>query len=292
MPIGLFLLTAGLLSMPRGHQEIDLVAGRDTFRAHCGGCHFATEGFPAHHGPNLYEIGATAASRKPNQTAAQYILESILEPDRFIAPSSRPGMPRNVASRLSPGDIRNVIAFLASRGGFPDYDEILRLEIPDLRQDAADRIRVGRPEMELAESVMREKGRCFECHAMHSHPEYKVYAPGLFGMGLIDKHLIQTSLVDPHQEVSPVYRTVNVMLKRGAVLSGRLISRTAEQLVLVAWDGQGQLERLEIPLTDVEEEDGQLLIEPSLASPMPAGFGQSLTAEEQTAVNTLIRQLN
>lgn len=292
IPVACFLLTAGWLSIPRRHGSIDLIAGRDTFRAHCGGCHFATEGFPAHHGPNLYQIGRTAKLRQPDQTAAQYILESILEPDKFIAPSSRPGMPRNVAAKLSPSQIRNVVAFLASRGEFPDYDEILRLDIPDIRDPAAEPLKVGRRQMELAESVMKEKGQCFECHAMHSHPEYKVIAPGLFGVGLIDKEKINVSLVNPHQEVADSYRTVTVSLESGEIVSGRLLCASHDPLLLAVRDDQGRVCIRQIPVAEVEHEDGQPMIKSSALSPMPSGFEQILTAEEREALVTLIRQLN
>ncbi len=292
VPVGCFLVTAGLLSIPRRHGDIDLRAGRDTFRAHCGGCHFATEGFPAHHGPNLFEIGRTAETRRPDQTAAQYILESIFEPDSFIAPSSRPGMPRNVAAKLAPSEIRNVVAFLASRGGFPDYDEILRLEIPDRRRPASETRQVDRRDMELAEFVMKDKGQCFECHAMHSHPEYKVIAPGLFGVGLIESEKIRESLVNPHQDVAANYQTVTISLESGEIVSGRLLCRGRDPLLLAERDDQGQIRIREIPLSAIELEDGAPLIQPSPLSPMPAGFDQVLTAEEREAVIKLIQQLN
>ncbi|MCA9211784.1 MAG: c-type cytochrome, partial [Planctomycetales bacterium] len=86
MPLVSFAGAVAVMSIPPNTQGIDIVAGRDLFRAHCGACHFAKEGFPAHHGPNLHDIGSKAASRRPEQTAAEYILESILDPSAFVAP--------------------------------------------------------------------------------------------------------------------------------------------------------------------------------------------------------------
>jgi hypothetical protein len=139
---------------------------------------------------------------------------------------------------------------------------------------------------------MRQKASCFDCHAMHSHPEYKVFAPGLFGVGLIDRVAIQTSLVDPHQDVAPQYRPVTVVLENGKIISGRLISRSNERVVLLTTDEQGQAVTRDISLSEVEREDGQLQILPSSLSPMPTGFEQTLTTEERDAVTTLIQQLN
>jgi hypothetical protein len=201
-------------------------------------------------------------------------------------------MPRNVASHLSPEELRNVVAFLASLGAFPDYKEIVHLEIPDARRPTPERLHVKRHAMELADHVMREKGQCFECHAMHSHPEYRVFAPGLFGVGLIDRKSIHDSLVKPHAKLTPNYAQTSVTLKRGTVVTGQLISRHPEHLVMAVWDGRGRLIPQRIELADVSQADGEFLIEPSDQSPMPAGFEQSLSQEEQDAVITLIQLLN
>lgn len=291
VPLGICIATAGVMSIPPRRGSIDLIAGRDTFRAHCGGCHFAKMGFPAHQGPNLYEIGRTAATRKPGLSATDYILESILDPTAFVAPSSRPGMPRNVVANLSPDQVRNIVAFLASCGAFPDYDEIMRLEIPDMRREK-EPVSVDLEQMLLARHVLREKARCFECHSRHSRPEYKVFAPGLFSVGLVDPTVINESIVHPNKEVLDTYQSVNVLLENGQTISGKLISETDDHLIVFTWDPSGKLVPREIPLAEVEEEDGTRLILKSEASPMPTGFGDNLTPEELKAVITLIQQLN
>ena len=123
-----------------------------------------------------------AGSRKPGMSAAEYILESVRDPEAFVAPENRRGMPGNLATVLSPDEIRNVVAYLVSRGGTPDYDEIRRLEIPDLRQEAGrtDHSSAGygigrtdaRASVAIACSVMRyiemQSTRCLRPHCLVS----------------------------------------------------------------------------------------------------------------------------
>jgi putative heme-binding domain-containing protein len=202
-------------------------------------------------------------------------------------------MPKNLAVELSPDAIRNIVAFLASCGAFPDYDEIARLEIPDRRSDQMEQVAVHREDMDLAMHVLQKKGSCLQCHALHSQPEYQALAPALFGVGLTDNVLVRQSVVDPNKSVAPVFRSVNVVLQTGKQLSGRMMSQTADRLVLLTYDSENQrFEQREIPMTEIEHEDGRPLILESKASMMPSGFAKSLTQEEIEAVITLIRQLN
>lgn len=73
-------------------------------------------------GPNLTEIGAAGATRIPGYTAEQYIRESILNPNAFIAPECPTGaclpgvMLQNLADILSPEEIDLVVAYLAAQG--------------------------------------------------------------------------------------------------------------------------------------------------------------------------------
>ena len=292
LPLAAFLATAGVMSIPPDTGGVDIVAGRDLFRAHCGSCHFAKMGFPAHHGPNLHEIGRTGALRKPGLTAPQYILESILDPTAFVAPSSRPGMPRNVVAELPPEEIRNIVGFLASCGAYPDYDEIGRLEIPDRRTDQGTSTLVQLADMELAEDILKGKGTCLQCHALHSVPESQVYAPALFNVGLTDRKLVRESIVDPYKEIKPNYHSVNVVLQNGQIVNGKLMSQTADQLIVCVRDQNGELQLAPIAMDDVEKEDGQPLVEPSPTSIMPTGLEKLMTSDELESVLTLILQLN
>lgn len=292
LPLGVWSLTVALMGGPRSDGRVDLAGGRETFRTRCASCHFAIEGIRGHHGPNLHNIGKLAASRKPGSTAAEYILESIVDPSAFVSPMSRPGMPRNTIMGLGQAEIRNLIAFVASRGAVPNYDEIISLDIPDVTDDETQNVEVSLGQMVQAEQIMRDKGRCLECHSVHNRPEYKVFAPGLFGVGLMDPELIRESIIHPNKVVSPVYKSVNVLLTSGNVVRGKRLFQTDEELTLLIVDAQNYTERRVIPLEEVEEEDGKLQILESRQSTMPAGFDELLNEDEMKAVVALIRQLN
>lgn len=292
VPAGTFLATAAVMSIPPDTRGIDIVSGQELFTVHCGSCHFARAGFPEHHAPNLHDIGMTGGSRKPNQSAAAYILESILDPPAFIAPVGRPGMPLNLAAELDPEEVRDIVGFLASCGAFPDYEEIRDLEIPDSRGPASGPTSIRREDMQLAENVLREKGSCLKCHSLYSVPEDNVFAPALFGAGLRDVAAIHQSMVEPGKEIKPKYRTVTILLQNGQLVSGQIVSRNDERLVLCARDEQNQFVLREISLTEIESDDNGLLIRESTTSLMPDGFDKTLTAEEIDAVIKLIRQLN
>ena len=292
LPVGTLLVTVVVMSIPPQTGGIDVVAGRDLYTTHCAWCHSTRAGFPAFKAPNLHDIGRSAATRKPDQSAADYILESILDPGAFLAPSGRPGMPSSIVHDLAPDDIRNLVGYLAGLGASPDYQEINRLEIPDGRPAEHEVTTVSFNEMQLAENVLREKGACLKCHSLYSNPESRTVAPGLFRSGLKDASAIRESLIEPHKKVASQYESVAVLLTSGQVVSGQLVTRNDQQIVLYTRDEQNQLVLREIPLADIESEEGRLQLRESKTSLMPEGFDKTLTEEEINALIKLIRQLN
>lgn len=91
-------------------------------KATCFACH-VIPGIPTamgQVGPNLTGIGTAAATRVPGQTAEQYLMESIMNPNAFIAPKCPTGpclpnvMLQNLAQTLTPAEIDSVVAYLAS----------------------------------------------------------------------------------------------------------------------------------------------------------------------------------
>jgi mono/diheme cytochrome c family protein len=287
----LWAATVGWISRPPATGGIDVVAGSGTFRDRCGACHIVEKGISTHHGPNLYDIGKVAATRKPPLSAAEYILESLLDPDAFVAPTNHRGMPKNLATKLSPEEIRNVVGYLAGRGAAPDYQQIRELNIPDLRPTGTTRV-IRRDQMELADHLLSGRATCLECHSRYRNAEYLVFAPGLFSVGLSDPALVRESIVDPSKQIAPMHQSVNVVLADGREISGKLISRTDDQLLLLSRNARNEWVPMQIPLASVEQEDGQPLVEPSPLSPMPTGFEQLLSKEELDAIVTMIEQLN
>ncbi len=89
-------------------------------RGACGNCHVipGVPGADGEVGPDLTMLGKSASARKPSTTAKQYIRESILEPDAFVAPGDfeKGVMPRKFGQTLSEDDLNALVDYLASLG--------------------------------------------------------------------------------------------------------------------------------------------------------------------------------
>ena len=108
----------------------------------------------------------------------------------------------------------------------------------------------------------------------------------------MNEQFIKESIIDPNLVLPPAHVGVKIMLKNGQLVTGKLVSQTAERLVLVARNEQNKPVRVEVAKSEIEDEDGQPMIARCEKSSMPSGIDQNLTAEELEAVITTIRQLN
>lgn len=85
----------------------------------CGNCHVipGVPGADGEVGPDLSKLGTVAGTRKPKATAKEYVRESILDPDAFIAPGHEKGvMPRKFGKTLSDDDLTRLVDYLAGLG--------------------------------------------------------------------------------------------------------------------------------------------------------------------------------
>lgn len=86
----------------------------------CNACHVipGIAGAVGIVGPNLSNIGAEAGTRIPGYTAEQYLHESLVDPNAFVAPkcpfgSCTPGsMPNTLAQTLTPEELQTMINYL------------------------------------------------------------------------------------------------------------------------------------------------------------------------------------
>lgn len=93
-------------------------------RGACGNCHIipGVSGADGEVGPNLSTLGKVAGTRKPGLGAREYIRESIIDPDAFVAPGGfeRGVMPGKFGKSLSSADLEALTDFLAGLGtGMP-----------------------------------------------------------------------------------------------------------------------------------------------------------------------------
>jgi cytochrome c peroxidase len=89
-------------------------------RGACANCHIipGVPGADGEVGPDLTTLGKVAGSRRPKTTAKEYIRESILDPDAFVAPGDfeEGVMPRKFGKTLSEDDLHKLVDYLASLG--------------------------------------------------------------------------------------------------------------------------------------------------------------------------------
>lgn len=103
---------------PRPEEAADPVArGRLVYNERgCGGCH-TIDGLSAGIvGPNLTQIGAVAETRAPGVAAADYIRQSILDPNAFVVEDFPNNvMPPNFSELITPEQLDDLIAFLLAQ---------------------------------------------------------------------------------------------------------------------------------------------------------------------------------
>ncbi len=82
--------------------------------AGCSGCHaFTPAGSAAAIGPNLDNVAASAA--KAGQSTEEYVKESIVNPNKIVAPGYAPGvMPGNFADTLSAKEIDALVQYVVT----------------------------------------------------------------------------------------------------------------------------------------------------------------------------------
>lgn len=94
-------------------------------RQGCFSCHGAAD-VPGSNtlGPDLHAVGRLAGERQPGVSAAQYLYDSLREPDLFIAPRCAAGLPCASPSAMpsyrhvsSPQEAADLVAFLLARQG-------------------------------------------------------------------------------------------------------------------------------------------------------------------------------
>jgi mono/diheme cytochrome c family protein len=87
----------------------------------CGGCHQLGSISAGVVGPTLNSIGTLAETRVAGQSAEEYLLESILDPNAYIVPDCPSGpcvegvMPQDWDTKLSEEQLNDLVAFLLAQ---------------------------------------------------------------------------------------------------------------------------------------------------------------------------------
>ncbi|HET7704436.1 MAG TPA: cytochrome c oxidase subunit II, partial [Candidatus Limnocylindrales bacterium] len=91
--------------------------GSETFaQAGCGGCHaLAKAGTDAQIGPPLDDLAA--AAERAGMPVAEFVRQSIVDPDAVITPDYQPGvMPKDFGESLSPDELDALVAYVSGEG--------------------------------------------------------------------------------------------------------------------------------------------------------------------------------
>ncbi len=167
----------------------------------------------------------------------------------------------------------------------------------DVRQAAADVLplpkgRGGEKLPPLAELIQRrgsaEKGKavfagvgtCAKCHVVQG--EGKMVGPDLSGVGAkLSREALYESILAPSAAISHNYEAWTALTKDGRAITGLLVSKTPQQVVIRGADG--------VDATVAEDDLEELIRQP--VSLMPADLASTLSAEELVDVVTWLETL-
>jgi len=116
-----FLTGCAKASEESAKEEVSVERGKSLFHkavlggaAGCVTCHSLEPGAVLI-GPSLFGIGTQAGERSPDLMAEEYLRQSILEPDAYIAAGfPTKVMPSTYQNNLTPGEVESLVIYLLS----------------------------------------------------------------------------------------------------------------------------------------------------------------------------------
>ena len=258
----------------------------------CSTCHSLGEQGSAIRGPNHADVCATARDRRVAarqeagathiQTATDYIVESIADPDAYLVEGFSAAMPRVYLPpiSLSADKITSVILYMQSQGCTPDISAI---ELPSAILNAAAAQAQGVAPFTLVLAGDPASGRalfmdpagsaaCVQCHTVAG--EGAEVGPDLTDVaGTQTLEYIFESVMDPSAVIaSGGYEPIQIQTTDGTVISGVL--RAEDDTTLTIIDKEENV--VSVAKSDIQRE----LRYPDLPSLMPGNFGELLTVQQ------------
>jgi putative heme-binding domain-containing protein len=268
----------------------------------CSTCHSLGDRGSAIRGPNHLNVCATAHSQRVAerqtqgathiQTATDYLVESIAEPNAYIVSGFSGAMPRVYLPpiSLSADEIRAVLTYLQAQGCEPDPAAI-KLP-PEVLNAAQAEVAASGPfslvvkgDPEAGKSLFLDASgpaACVKCHMLAGEG-------GQVGPELTDVASTQTveyifeSIMDPSAQIaSGGYEPIQVQLKDGTVLSG--IIKAEDGAAVTIKDKEG-VETV-VNEADIQREKRY----PDIPSLMPGNFGELLTVKQVADLIAFLQQ--
>jgi mono/diheme cytochrome c family protein len=174
-------------------------ADKRLFNIRCAQCHQVESVGVTMYGPNLATIGASAGSRIPGRSAAEYLLESIVQPSAYKLPGEPGVMPSSAAAGLSRQEIASIAAYLMTLGGTPEYAALARLV---RRLDPPAAKTTSLPSFAAAEAGKRLfVENCMKCHSLKQVPGSNLRAPSAFSLKAHELDHLLKSIRSPSLQI-------------------------------------------------------------------------------------------
>lgn len=253
-------------------------------RAMCHQCHRIGDRGDGLRGPDLQNVGFRAgpqAQRLGLKSATDYLIQSVLEPDRYVVEGYSNDMPRLYMPPLdlSLDDLKTVLTYLQSQGGKVDTWAIILPREPFDRPAPYNPFAGGDPA--AGEKLFAEEVGCQSCHQVGDKSPVSV-GPDLTNIGKFRpwEWLIQ-SLLDPNAEVGANWKNVEITLVSGEVKSAIMQRKTSETLqVLTAGNKVEEIPTVQVKKIEVEE-----------GSRMPGDYSSILTYDQMADLVAYMQSL-
>jgi len=299
--LGLFVYMGALVTEISGGETtaaaaegISVEAGEAIYwgKGKCSTCHSLGDRGSAVRGPNHADVCAKArdlrvaerqaAGATNIQTATDYIVESLADPDAYVVEGFSAAMPRVYLPpiSLSTDEIQAVIVYMQAQGCAPDPAAI---ELPAAILNAAAGQLAGVSSFSLVVVGDPAAGRalfadsagpagCVQCHTVTG-------AGGQVGPDLTDVAATQTleyifeSIMNPSAAIAAGgYEPIQLRLNDGTVLSGVIKAEDDASLTLLDKEGTSTV----VQKSQIERQ----LRYPEIPSLMPGNFGELLTVKQ------------
>lgn len=301
LTLGLFVYLGALVTALSGGEVaaaaaegVNVEAGEAIYwgKGKCSTCHSLGDRGSAVRGPNHADVCAVsrdlrvaerqAAGAAGIQTATDYLVESLADPDVYVVEGFSAAMPKVYLPPISltADEIRAVVLYLQTQGCEADAATI---ELPQvILEAAAQQGEVGEP-FSLAVVGDPQAGRelffdpagaaaCVQCHTVEG--EGGQVGPELTDVaGTQTLQYIYESIMDPSAAIaSGGFEPVQLQLNDGSVLSGVLRAEDDASLSVVDTDGVETI----VQKADIARERRY----PDIPSAMPGNFSELLTVKQ------------
>ncbi|NUO08069.1 MAG: hypothetical protein HUU08_05205 [Candidatus Brocadia sp.] len=260
----------------------------------CGTCHKIGTSGSATRGPDQEGLANRADERAKElglPSGLDYLVESIVEPDKFIVKGYDKIMPKvyDPPILLSREKILAVLAYLQTLGGEADVGALMKYKdkIPEVsKKKVKPWVSPIAVDPKDGEKVFFDETlpvTCGKCHVVSG--KGKKVGPELTGIGAIQtpEYFIE-SILKPSAKIVKGYETMYVITTDGIPYNGVIKSETEEELVLLK-EESGEIEEISIPKSEIAEMKKQEV------SIMPGNISELLSVRDFYGIISFLQSL-